>query len=121
MRLIADMHISPTTVEFLGSIGHDVIRVDNVLSASAADEEIIAWAVRNSRTILTQDLDFSALIALSCSASPSVISLRLSTSRVDYVNPILAKILPSLEDEVSRGIIVTVEDRRIRKRHLPIS
>jgi len=50
-----------------------------------------------------------------------VISLRLSTARVDYVNAVLAKILPTLENDVLRGIIVTVEDRRVRKRLLPLA
>lgn len=121
MKLIADMHISPATVAFVRSIGHDAIRVNNVLSASAADEDIISWAARNNWTILTQDLDFSALIALSGKTSPSVISLRLSTARVDYVNAVLTKIFPTLENDVLRGIIVTVEDRRVRKRLLPLT
>jgi len=33
MRLLADIHISPRTVRFLRSVGHDVVRVDEVPSA----------------------------------------------------------------------------------------
>jgi len=67
MRLIADIHISPRTVEQLIESGHDVVRVNDVLSFTATDEEIVAKAIEDDRTILTQDLDFSSIIALAVS------------------------------------------------------
>jgi len=49
MRLLADMHIAPRTVRFLRSIGHDVVRVDELLLPTATDEAIMAAAVREER------------------------------------------------------------------------
>ncbi len=46
MRLLADMHISPRTVEFLRSLGHDVVRVNAILPATASDETIVALGHR---------------------------------------------------------------------------
>ena len=66
MRLLADMHISPRTVEFLRSLGHDVVRVNEILPATASDETIVARAADEGRAVLTQDLDLSANIALVC-------------------------------------------------------
>jgi len=48
MRLLADMHIAPRTVRFLRSLGHDVVRVDELLSPTATDEAIMAAAVRDA-------------------------------------------------------------------------
>ena len=62
MRLLADLHISPLTVTFLKSLGHDVVRVSEVLPINASDEVIIDQARRDSRIILTQDLDFSRIM-----------------------------------------------------------
>ena len=115
------MHISPATVEFLRALGHGITRVSALLPPNAADEEIIQCALREDRTILTQDLDFSALIALSGAARPSVISLRLSASRIERVNDVLRSVLPLVEREVMTGAVVTVEDGRIRCRTLPMS
>jgi predicted nuclease of predicted toxin-antitoxin system len=120
MRLLADMHIAPRTVEFLRSLGHDVVRVNEVLSAKASDETIVARAAQEQRVVLTQDLDFSAIIALQGRASPSLVTLRLSSSRVEYVNAVLEKVLAQVEADVSAGSIVTVEDSRVRRRPLPI-
>ncbi len=63
MRLLANLHISPRTVGFLQSMGHDVVRVDEILPSTAADEVIVVRAIEERRTALTQDLDFSAIIA----------------------------------------------------------
>lgn len=120
MKLLADLHISPRTVTFLGSLGHDVIRADALLPTNAADEDLIAVAVREERTILTQDLDFSAMIALAGRRAPSLINLRLSSSRVEHVNAVLVKALPELELAVLSGVVVTVEDQRVRQRSLPL-
>jgi predicted nuclease of predicted toxin-antitoxin system len=49
MRLLADMHISPRTVEFLRSLGHEVVRVNEILPATASDEAIVARATEESR------------------------------------------------------------------------
>lgn len=120
MRFVADLHISHATVGFLRSLGHDVIRVGEVLGPAAADATIIEFAAAQGRTILTQDLDFSAIIALSGHAFPSVLSLRLRSSRVERVNEALERVLPLVADLLERGAIVSVEDDRIRSRSLPV-
>ena len=118
MRLLADMHIAPRTVRFLRSLGHDVVRVDELLQSTATDVAIVAAATREGRSILTQDLDFSAVVALSGRTAPSVISLRLSSSRVERVNAVLQEVLPGVEQDLLHGAIVTVQDGRVRIRHL---
>jgi predicted nuclease of predicted toxin-antitoxin system len=119
MRLLADVHIAPRTVTFLRSLGYDIVRVTEFLPATAADEAIISVALEQGRAVLTQDLDFSGLIALSRWAAPSL--LRLSSSRVEYVNSVLERVLPSLVQDILDGTIITIEDHRIRRRSLPIA
>ena len=120
MKLLADLHISPRTVEFLVSLGHDIVRINSILPVTSPDELIVARAIEEQRTILTQDLDFSALIALTGETLPSLITLRLSSSRIEYVNAVLQKVLPALEQDVGIGMLITVEDERVRRRPLPI-
>ena len=120
MRILADMHISPNTVQHLMRTGHDAIRVDTILPNNTSDREIVAWAAANNRVVLTQDLDFSDIIALSGATRPSLLTLRLSDSRVENVNRVLESVLPQLEDCIEAGIVVTTEDDRVRIRQLPI-
>ena len=44
MRILADLHISPRTVEFLRSLGHEAVRVNEILPVTAADEVIVTDA-----------------------------------------------------------------------------
>lgn len=117
MKLLADLNIAPRTVSFLRGKGYDVTRVSD---ANGADSRIVELARQQGRAVLTQDLDFSAIVALSGETDPSVISLRLGSSRVDDVNTRLAVVLPVIAHDVSAGAIVTVEDGRVRSRLLPI-
>ena len=114
------MHISPRTVQFLRSLGHEALRVNEVLPSAATDQEVIDFARVDRRVILTQDLDFSAKIALSGTRAPSLISLRVSSSQIEHVNSVLERVLPTLEEVVIDGVIATVENQRVRQRKLPI-
>lgn len=96
------------------------MRVSEVLPVGATDRQVLGRAIGDGRTVLTQDLDFSAAIALSGKAFPSLITLRLSSSRVEHVNSVLQNTLPLVEQDVVDGTIVTVEDHRLRRRPLPI-
>ena len=120
MRLLADMHISPSTVAHLRANGHEAVRVNEVLKATASDEEVLAFAAADNRVVRTQDLDFSRLVAVSGAKKPSVISLRLKSSRIENVHAILDRVLPNLELIVAEGAILSVEDGRIRRRRLPV-
>src|SRR5688572_22478 len=97
------------------------MRVGDVIAATSTDEQIVAEAIRDRRIIVTQDLDFSALIALSGGRAPSVISLRLTSSRVENVNQHLERLLPLLESDLLEGALATIEDARVRTRMLPIA
>ncbi|MBI5740927.1 MAG: DUF5615 family PIN-like protein [Nitrospirae bacterium] len=119
MRILADMHISPVTVNFLLSLGHDAVRVNEIMPPSSSDREIVDAAKSSERVILTQDMDFSEIIALSGEVKPALISLRLSSSRIEFVNSILEKILPRIENDAAKGSIISVEDDRLRIRALP--
>ena len=120
MKFIADIHISPQTVESLAERGYIINRVNEFISFNAKDEEILDLALREESTIITQDLDFSSMLAKRGMSRPSVIILRINVVRPDRVTNILEMILPQVESELNKGSIVIVEDDRIRIRKLPI-
>jgi predicted nuclease of predicted toxin-antitoxin system len=120
LAFLADMNLSPATVERLREGGHEAIRSSDVLPATAPDDELLDYARANGLCVITFDLDFSALLALGGHSSPSVISLRLSFGDPDLVAQRLLEVIPFLEEELREGRIVTVDDQRIRIRNLPI-
>ncbi len=119
-RLLADMNISPKTVDALQQRGWDVIRVSQVLPKDAPDDEILNYARKEGRVVITQDLDFSALLALGGHERPSLISLRLSICDPETVTRRLVEVLPGLEEMLRRGSVVAINDVAVRIRGLPI-
>ena len=120
IRLIADVHISPLTVAALKVQGYDIVRTTDLLPATAADAEILELARIQGRVILTQDLDFSMLVALGNYGLPSLITLRLSSVKPDLVTQKLLNVLPTVETELTEGAAVTINDDSVRIRKLPI-
>ena len=59
LRLLANMNISPETVNALQEKGLDIIRVSQILPVTSSDAEILDLARRENRIVVTQDLDFS--------------------------------------------------------------
>lgn len=122
MKLLADVHISPRTVAFLRGLGHDAVRVGpDYLSSTASDAAIVAAAITDEKIIVTQDVDFSAIVALSGSTRPSVVLLRLVTAKIETVNDVLERALPLIETDLAAGALVTVEEHQVRVRKLPIT
>ncbi|HEY9801704.1 MAG TPA: DUF5615 family PIN-like protein [Leptolyngbyaceae cyanobacterium] len=121
LRFIADVHISPLTIIALQQQGYDVLRTTDMLPANATDTDILALARVEGRVIVTQDLDFSMLVALARYDQPSLITLRLSSAKPNVVTQRLLEVLPQLEQELREGSALTIEDNSVRIRKLPIS
>lgn len=120
MRFLADMGISLRTVRWLREQGHDVVHLHELGLQRLPDEEILTKAREDKRILLTMDLDFSYLLALSKGVAPSIILFRLLDERAEMVNARLFQVLQHCSDELEAGAIVSVSERSIRVRVLPI-
>jgi predicted nuclease of predicted toxin-antitoxin system len=120
MRLLANMNISPLVVSDLRDLGWDILRVSDLLPANSPDDTVLKLARQEGRVSISQDLDFSRLLALAGFDSPSLITLRLTRSDPGAVCKRLREILPSMDELVREGCAVTVDDDSIRFRRLPI-
>jgi predicted nuclease of predicted toxin-antitoxin system len=120
MKFLADMPISPKTIEFLQSIGHDAVRLTSIGMQSAEDEEILEYARLHDYIVLTMDLDYGGILAHGGFAKPSVITFRLKNPEVVRINGILQEVLPQIKQDLGRGALVIIEEFRTRVRDLPI-
>lgn len=120
IKLLADMNISPATVSNLQIQGWDIIRVVEILPATASDLEILEFARGEERVIISQDLDFSMLLAVGGYSKPSLITLRLSFTDPEAVTQKILSCLPQIDEILTQGAAVTIEDNNIRIRKLPI-
>ena len=120
LRYLADMNLSPQTVHALQTDGIDIIRVSEVLAATTKDIDILVYARQEKRVIITQDLDFSTLVAIGGYAEPSLVTLRLVTSDPITVTQLLRRIRPQVATVLQEGSAITVDERTVRIRSLPI-
>lgn len=121
LKFIADIHISPLTVKALQNKGYDVVRITDKLPATASDKEIIQLAHQEKAVIITQDLDFSAIIAQSGLNGPSVVSLRVANAKPDIVARLLITVLPLIETELAVGSIISIDEKEYRVKKLPVT
>ena len=110
------MGISPRTVDILRSLGHDVVRLNEVSLNQAADSDVIAYGVAENRVILTFDLDYPLLLVLTAEKRTSTVVFRTSSADPDWINSRLQKHLALVETDLTDGAIVIVEDDRVRVR-----
>lgn len=120
MRFLADMCMSLLTGVWLREQGHDAVHLEELGLRQLADPEIIAMSRVEDRILLTMDLDFGYLLAVSEANLPSVILFRLSDQRSEIVNQRLAEVLANYGGRLEKGVIVSVTDHAARLRKLPI-
>jgi len=120
LKFIADVHVSPITVSILQEAGYQIRRVTDFIPANSSDNKIVELAIHQGSIIVTQDLDFSAIIAQSGMFRPSVVSLRVGNAKPETIARILKIILPQIEKDLIEGSIVSVEETEFRVRKLPI-
>ena len=120
MKFLADMGISKKCVIWLRSKGYDVIHLSEQGLQRMTDKDIYQKATLEERIILTIDLDFSNIVAFSKGKLPSVIIFRLSNESGENVINHLSPIIERHFNELTDGTIISVEDKKVRLRKLPI-
>ena len=73
------MNLSPSWVDRLARYGFEAVHWFTIGAATAPDVEILAWANKHEFVLITNDLDFSAILAAGAVTGPSVIQLRTQT------------------------------------------
>lgn len=114
------MPLSPTLAAWLRGRGHNAVHAVEIALDRAPDIEIVERAKQESRTIITVDLDYPRLLALTRSKDPSLILFREGRWSDAEIISRMAEILQILSTaEIAQSIIVVDRDR-VRRRRLPI-
>lgn len=121
MRFLADMGVDLRIVTWLCAQGHDAVHLREQGLQRSPDADVFAKAIAEDRIVLTFDLDFGEILALSGDAVVSVILFRLNNTRTPFVQQRLAAVLAADADALTRGAVIVVEDGRHRVRDLPIA
>lgn len=120
MKFLVDMPLSPALAAWLRDNGHDAAHAAELDLKRASDVDILARAKEEGRTVVTADLDYPRLLAITRAVSPSLILFRDGNWSDKEIVARMGEILRALpEADIEQSVIVVDRDR-VRRRKLPI-
>lgn len=120
MRFLADRGVAMRIVEWLRAQGHKVSHLRGEGLQRMPDGDIFLKAATESRILLTFDLDFGEILALSGERKVSVVLFRLYNTRTPHVIERLKVALAQSKTVLETGSILVIEENRVRTRRLPL-
>jgi len=120
MKFLLDMNLSPRLATVFREKGYESVHWIEVGPPKADDRDILRWANENGWIIVTNDLDFGAILASEGLRFPSVIQIRRLELFPDSLFPILERVIQRFANELKRGAIIVVDEKKMRVRPLPI-
>ena len=120
MNFLVDQPVSPVLAEWLRNNGHDAFHLRERGLACSRDEDIFALASAENRIIVTADLDFSRILALSGREGPGLILFRAGNITDLQMLSLLKSVLQSVPADRLQRSVVVVDGRRMRIAPLPL-
>jgi predicted nuclease of predicted toxin-antitoxin system len=109
MKVLIDMNLSHTWVPFLTDGDHEAHHWSSVGKPQAKDQDIVDWAREHGFIVMTNDLDFARIAALSRQKRPSIVLLRGQPLLPANRGAGLLRALSQCKQELEAGAIVTLD------------
>lgn len=120
MKVLIDMNLSPAWVETLAEAGFEALHWSAIGDPRAPDRRILKWAGSNGYVVLTHDLDFGAILAVSDASGPSVLQLRTRDISPEHLGPLVCEALTDYAAHLEGGALVSLDETTRRARILPL-
>ena len=120
MKFLLDMPVSAILIDILKSNGHEGVHAHHIGLDRAPDSELLDLAHQENRIIITADLDFPRLLALSDAAGPGLILFRGGNYSDLEMCELLQRVLKEVSPETLATSICVVDPKRIRLTKLPL-
>ena len=120
MNFLVDQPVSPQLAHWLRETGHDAVHVRERGLSRAPDEELFALAVTEHRVIVTADLDFARILALSGRSGPGLILFRAGNVTDAQMLALLKETLDKVQPSDIERSVVVVDAHALRVATLPL-
>ncbi|GBU27300.1 hypothetical protein R84B8_00829 [Treponema sp. R8-4-B8] len=120
MKILVDMNLSPLWADFLNRNGIEAVHWSSIGSPDASDSEIMTYAKTYDFSVLTCDLDFGYILAVTHGKKPSVIQMRTGALRYDRIGTVVLNSIKLLAADIDKGALVTIDTRKTRVTLLPL-
>ena len=114
MRFLVDACVaSRRLLTVLASLGHDVLSAQ-ASAPHASDEELLALALRESRTLVTDDKDFGELVFVQRLPHPCIV--RFTEMPIAEKVAAMCDLIERYPEEIREGSVIVVTPSRVRIR-----
>ena len=120
VAIVIDVNLSPEWAPFLAEHGWSAVYWADIGDPRAPDTAIMAWAREHQHVVLTHDLDFSALLALTQATGPSVLQVRGQQVLPEHLGVMVVAALGQFAADLESGAVVVVDRVRARVHVLPL-
>lgn len=114
MKVLVDVSAGQSVADALRALGHDVVFVRDH-GPQMPDDDILMWAVREQRLVVTMDKDFGELVFRSGLVHSGVLLLRLEAARNAEKVAVVNDIFVRFGDQLP-GRFAVYQDGRLRIR-----
>lgn len=119
-RFLLDMPVSSLLLTVLHDHGHKGVHAHQIGKDRATDRELLEIAQREQRVLITADLDFPRLLALTSAEGPGLILFRGGNYSDAEMCELLDRVLAEVPTESLEASVCVVDRRRIRLTRLPL-
>jgi len=120
LKVLIDENLPPAWSDFLENHVCQARHWTEVGQPGASDETVWKYALENNLVILSQDLDFSRMLALHGTTLPSVIQFRVDLPLPEACGEILIGVLRTHREQLFEGCLITIQEGSSRIRLLPL-
>ena len=120
VSIVLDLNLAIEWPEFFRNNGWNADHWSAIGDIRASDAEILAWAKENGRIVVTSDLDFGALLAMSGANGPSVILIRSRDHQPSVIGNVLVDVMKRHESALEYGALMVMDTESFRVKILPI-
>ena len=120
LKLIIDENLPPRWVPFLENHGVLASHWRDLGTVGDQDDIIFQFARKEQWIILSQDLDFSRLLALYGTKLPSVLQLRVDVPIPEVIGAQVIQVLHDHATAITDGSLISIDLQQARVRLLPL-
>lgn len=121
MKFLLDMNLPISLGEHLLDLGFQYRHISQIADVRTSDFDILQIATLNDEVILTHDLDFGELLAISGVEKPSVVIFRIHRiNAIVFFDILKSNFTEDIIQILQDGALIIVDERNIRIRNLPL-
>ena len=117
MNIFANENLFEPIIDYLRSLGNDVLSIRDCGLSSISDDEVYEKACKENMVIITMDKDFTRIFRFPPEKCGGIVVAKIYKRPVDETFTIFRKYFQSIKEEDIKGnlVIITTEGVRIRR------